>query len=102
MRCFATGFPDTLADPQKLCKKALLCGYYGEHNIGDDALLAALLQQLPSDWTPLVTAYDQAELEQRFGVATRIDEARELEQLAEIDPAAANLDIAHGTSVTRS
>jgi len=59
-----------LADPQKLCKKALLCGYYGEHNIGDDALLAALLQQLPSGWTPLVTGYDQTELDQRFGVAT--------------------------------
>jgi polysaccharide pyruvyl transferase CsaB len=51
-------------------RQALLCGYYGEHNIGDDALLAALLQQLPSGWTPLVTGYDQAELEQRFGVAT--------------------------------
>jgi len=51
-------------------RQALLCGYYGEHNIGDDALLAALLQQLPSGWTPLVTGYDQAELAQRFGVAT--------------------------------
>jgi polysaccharide pyruvyl transferase CsaB len=49
---------------------ALLCGYYGEHNIGDDALLAALLQQLPSGWTPLVTGFDQTELQQRFGVAT--------------------------------
>ena len=48
----------------------LLCGYYGEHNIGDDALLAALLLQLPPAWTPLVTGYDQAELEQRFDVAT--------------------------------
>ena len=51
-------------------RQALLCGYYGEHNIGDDALLAALLPQLPVGWSPLVTAYDQAELEQRFGVAT--------------------------------
>jgi hypothetical protein len=52
-------------------RQALLCGYYGEHNIGDDALLAALLQQLPSGWTPLVTGYDQAELEQRFGSSLR-------------------------------
>ncbi len=51
-------------------RQALLCGYYGEHNIGDDALLAALLAQLPPGWTPLVTAYDQVELQQRFGVAT--------------------------------
>lgn len=51
-------------------RSALLCGYYGEHNIGDDALLAALLQQLPAGCTPFVTGYDQAELEGRFGVAT--------------------------------
>ena len=51
-------------------RQVLLCGYYGEHNIGDDALLAALLQQLPPGWTPLVTGFDQTELEQRFGVAT--------------------------------
>jgi len=40
--------------------------------------------------------------QQRFGVATGIDEASKLEQLAEIDPAAAYLDVAHGTSATRS
>ncbi len=51
-------------------QQALLCGYYGEHNIGDDALLAAVLQHFPPGWSPLVTGYDQAELEQRFGVAT--------------------------------
>jgi len=48
----------------------LLCGYYGEHNLGDDALLAALLRQLPSSLTPLVTAYDRVEVEERHGVAT--------------------------------
>lgn len=48
----------------------LLCGYYGEHNLGDDALLAALLQQLPPGKEPVVTAYDQAQVEDRFGVAT--------------------------------
>ena len=25
----------------------LLCGYYGEHNLGDDALLTVLLRDLP-------------------------------------------------------
>jgi polysaccharide pyruvyl transferase CsaB len=47
----------------------LLCGYYGEHNIGDDALLEVLLAQLPDGCTPLVTANDAAALEQR-GLAT--------------------------------
>ncbi len=50
--------------------QALLCGYYGEHNLGDDALLQVLLEQLPSGWTPLVTARDQQEVQQRLQVAT--------------------------------
>ncbi|MFM7085652.1 MAG: polysaccharide pyruvyl transferase CsaB [Cyanobium sp.] len=48
----------------------LLCGYYGEHNLGDDALLQVLLQQLPPGWQPLVTAHDQALVQQAFGVET--------------------------------
>jgi polysaccharide pyruvyl transferase CsaB len=48
----------------------LLCGYYGEHNLGDDALLEVLLEQLPPGWTPLVTARDQQEVEERLKVAT--------------------------------
>ncbi|MGC6483588.1 MAG: polysaccharide pyruvyl transferase CsaB [Synechococcus sp.] len=38
----------------------LVCGYYGEHNLGDDALLDVLLTQLPPSWTALVTAHDGA------------------------------------------
>jgi polysaccharide pyruvyl transferase CsaB len=48
----------------------LLCGYFGEHNLGDDALLEALLLQLPAGIVPLVTAHDQAEVQQRFAVRT--------------------------------
>ena len=50
--------------------RALLCGYYGEHNLGDDALLEVLLSQLPVGWEPLVTARDQGMVQRRFGVAT--------------------------------
>ena len=39
-------------------RNVLVCGYYGEHNLGDDALLEVLLTQLPSDWKALVTAHD--------------------------------------------
>ncbi|MGB1621356.1 MAG: polysaccharide pyruvyl transferase CsaB [Synechococcus sp.] len=39
--------------------RALLCGYYGEHNLGDDALLQVLLQQLGPTVQPLITAHDQ-------------------------------------------
>ncbi|MEB3332633.1 MAG: polysaccharide pyruvyl transferase CsaB [Synechococcaceae cyanobacterium] len=50
--------------------RPLLCGYYGEHNIGDDALLAVLLRQLPQGTAPLVTAHDQQQVAERFGVDT--------------------------------
>ena len=36
----------------------LLCGYYGEHNLGDDALLQVLLQQLDPALKVLITAHD--------------------------------------------
>ncbi|MEB3276782.1 MAG: polysaccharide pyruvyl transferase CsaB [Cyanobacteriota bacterium] len=51
-------------------KQLLLCGYYGEHNLGDDALLEVALAQLPPGWRPLVTAHDEALVQERFGVAT--------------------------------
>ena len=50
--------------------RPLLCGYYGEHNIGDDLLLQALLNQLPVGCQPLVTAHDEAEVRARFRVPT--------------------------------
>ena len=60
-------FPDGVGSGRG---KVLLCGYYGEQNLGDDALLQVLLNQLPAGWEPLVTARDQDLVRQRFGVAT--------------------------------
>ena len=37
----------------------LLCGYYGEHNLGDDALLQVLLQGLPDYSSLVITAADR-------------------------------------------
>lgn len=51
-------------------RKALLCGYYGEHNIGDDALLQVLLGQLPAGWDPVVTAHDQEQIQDSYAVST--------------------------------
>lgn len=51
-------------------RRPLLCGYYGEHNLGDDALLEALLLQIPDHWQPVVTAHDRGQVEQRHPVTT--------------------------------
>ena len=48
----------------------LVCGYYGEHNLGDDALLQVLLEQLPAGITPVVTAWDQSLVRRLYGVET--------------------------------
>ena len=50
--------------------RLLLCGYYGEHNLGDDALLEVLLSQLPAGYQATVTAHDGALVRERFGVDT--------------------------------
>ena len=39
--------------------RILICGYYGEHNLGDDALLSVLLNQLQGRWIPVITARDR-------------------------------------------
>jgi polysaccharide pyruvyl transferase CsaB len=51
-------------------RRPLVCGYYGEHNLGDDALLEVLLGSLPPGIKPLVTAHDQLWIQKRFGVST--------------------------------
>jgi polysaccharide pyruvyl transferase CsaB len=56
--------------PQPIAKRVLLCGYYGEHNLGDDALLQVALAQLPAGVIPTLTAYDERQVRERFGVST--------------------------------
>ena len=50
--------------------QAVLCGYYGKGNGGDEALLATLLQMLPADVTPLVLSGNRNETRDRYGVKT--------------------------------
>jgi polysaccharide pyruvyl transferase CsaB len=49
--------------------KAVLCGYYGKGNGGDEALLASLLQMLPSHVSPIVMSGNPTETQARYGVA---------------------------------
>jgi len=48
----------------------LLCGYYGECNLGDDALLATLLALLPPHCHVVATAGDPQQVQMQFGVDT--------------------------------
>jgi polysaccharide pyruvyl transferase CsaB len=48
--------------------RALLSGYYGKGNGGDEALLATLLQMLPPDVTPVVLSGNPEETQLRYGV----------------------------------
>jgi polysaccharide pyruvyl transferase CsaB len=49
-------------------RRALLCGYYGQGNGGDEALLATLLQLLPLGVEPVVLSGNPAETRDRYGV----------------------------------
>lgn len=48
--------------------RAVLCGYYGMGNGGDEALLASLLQMLPDHVEPLVLSGKPAQTTARYGV----------------------------------
>ena len=48
--------------------QAVLCGYYGMGNGGDEALLATLLQLLPKTVSPIVLSGNAQETAQRYGV----------------------------------
>lgn len=48
--------------------RVVLCGYYGQGNGGDEALLASLLQMLPPNAQPVVLSGNPQETTQRYGV----------------------------------
>lgn len=50
--------------------RAVLCGYYGKGNGGDEALLATLLQMLPDHVTPVVLSGNPAQTQARYLVET--------------------------------
>ena len=48
--------------------RAAICGYYGQGNGGDEALLVSLLQMLPPQVTPLVLSGNPPQTSQRYGI----------------------------------
>ena len=50
--------------------KAVLCGYYGMGNAGDEALLVSLLQMLPESVLPIVLSGDPKTTKKQYGVTS--------------------------------
>ncbi len=50
--------------------KALISGYYGQGNAGDEALLMSLLQMLPSKIEPIVISANPEKTQQNYNVKT--------------------------------
>jgi polysaccharide pyruvyl transferase CsaB len=50
--------------------RAVICGYYGKGNGGDEALLVSLLQMLPAHIYPIVLSADPIKTHQQYGVET--------------------------------
>jgi polysaccharide pyruvyl transferase CsaB len=48
--------------------RAVICGYYGKGNAGDEALLVSLLQMLPKKVTPIVLSGNPRQTSKRYGV----------------------------------
>ena len=53
---------------KSVSKKALLCGYYGRDNVGDDALLMSLLQMMPQEIQPLVLSATPQQTKEKLQV----------------------------------
>lgn len=67
--------------------RAVLCGYYGKDNAGDEALLASLLQMLPEQVTPVVLSGNPRQTRDRYGVqaGNRMSAIRVLQALRRSD-----------------
>ena len=50
--------------------RAVLCGYYGMGNVGDEALLMSLLQMLPQSVEPIVLSGNPQATKKSYGVAS--------------------------------
>ena len=64
--------------------RILICGYYGEHNLGDDALLAVLLDQLQGHWIPVITARDRRAVESSAPDVETVDRGSLIAVLKEV------------------
>jgi polysaccharide pyruvyl transferase CsaB len=63
-------FNITKLTEQMSLTRAILCGYYGMGNAGDEALLVSLLQMLPESVEPIVLSGNPQATKKSYGVAS--------------------------------
>lgn len=51
-----------------MLKKAIICGYYGQGNAGDEALLVSILEKLPIEIKPIVLSANPLETQKNYQV----------------------------------
>ncbi len=68
-------------------KKAIICGYYGQGNAGDEALLVSILEKLPSEFKPVVLSGNPEATSKSYGVESysRLGIIRQIIQLGKSD-----------------
>jgi polysaccharide pyruvyl transferase CsaB len=49
-------------------RKAIICGYYGQGNAGDEALLLAILERLPNNIEPIILSGNPTKTSKDYGV----------------------------------
>lgn len=49
-------------------RKAIICGYYGQGNAGDEALLMAILERLPNNIQPIILSGNPSQTHRDYGV----------------------------------
>jgi polysaccharide pyruvyl transferase CsaB len=68
-------------------RKAIICGYYGQGNAGDEALLVCVLERLPNNFQPIVLSGNPSKTSKDYGVISysRKDIIKEIFKLRKKD-----------------
>lgn len=68
-------------------RKAIICGYYGQGNAGDEALLVCVLETLPNNFQPIILSGNPQKTSEDYGVISysRLDIIKEIFKLGKKD-----------------
>lgn len=68
-------------------RKAIICGYYGQGNAGDEALLVCVLETLPNNFQPIILSGNPKKTSEDYGVISysRLDIIKAIFKLGKKD-----------------